>query len=380
MKHRVYGSRISYYTGKLECYLRYRGIAYQLLPTEPHARAIRAGVGTVQMPVVELPDGRWMSDTTPMLDWLERHGGHEGHDRPDRPERPPTRAPIQPADPVMRFVAQLLEDYADEWLWRAAMHHRWSHRLDREHASGLLADELLGHIPIPRAAKRWLLTRRQFKGFVRGDGVTEATRTHVEQGVTRVWAALERSFERRRFLLGDRPSLADFGFMGPMFRHLSLDPTPADRMRAEAPGVYAWVARMWNARDTRESDGRGTLLDTIDEAIAVLLVEACQTHLVQLRENALAWARGQRRYDQTIQGVRYEAVPVSRYRVWCLEALRRAWAALDATAQSTLRSVLPEAEAEILWWPELPASSDYDPEGRAPFNRAINVFGRGVPR
>jgi len=380
MKLRVYGSRISYYTGKLECYLRYRGIAYQLLPTEPHARAIRAGVGTVQMPVVELPDGRWMSDTTPMLDWLERHGGHEGHDRPDRPERPPTRAPIQPADPVMRFVAQLLEDYADEWLWRAAMHHRWSHRLDREHASGLLADELLGHIPIPRAAKRWLLTRRQFKGFVRGDGVTEATRTHVEQGVTRVWAALERSFERRRFLLGDRPSLADFGFMGPMFRHLSLDPTPADRMRAEAPGVYAWVARMWNARDTRESDGRGTLLDTIDEAIAVLLVEACQTHLVQLRENALAWARGQRRYDQTIQGVRYEAVPVSRYRVWCLEALRRAWAALDATAQSTLRSVLPEAEAEILWWPELPASSDYDPEGRAPFNRAINVFGRGVPR
>lgn len=55
MKLRVYGSRISYYTGKLECYLRYRGIAYQLLPTEPHARAIRAGVGTVQMPVVELP-------------------------------------------------------------------------------------------------------------------------------------------------------------------------------------------------------------------------------------------------------------------------------------------------------------------------------------
>jgi len=377
MKLRVYGSRISYYTGKLECYLRYRGIDYELLPTEPHARAIRAGAGTVQMPVVELPDGRWMSDTTPMLDWLERHGGHEHQ---EGLEHPPTQAPILPADPVMGFVAQLLEDHADEWLWRAAMHERWSHRLDREHASGLLADELLGHIPIPRAAKRWILTRRQYRGFVRGDGVTARTRAHVEQGITRTYAALERIFERRRFLLGDRPSLADFGFMGPMFRHLSLDPTPADRMRAEAPGVYAWVARMWNARDTRASDAGGARLDAIDEPIAALLVEACETHLVQLRENALAWARGQRRYDQTIQGVRYEAVPVSRYRVWCLEALRREWAALDATAHQTLRELLPEAEAEVLGWPELPASSDYDLEGRAPFNRAINVFGRGVPR
>ncbi len=375
---RVYGSRISYYTGKLECYLRYRGIAYELLPTEPHARAIRAGAGTVQMPVVELPDGRWMSDTTPILAWLEgREGEHEG---------PQTTAPILPAEPVMRFVATLLEDYADEWLWRAAMHHRWSHRLDREHASALLADELLEHLRIPRAAKRWLLTRRQYGGFVRGDGVTARTRAHVEQGVTRAWAALERIFERRRFILGDRPSLADFGFMGPMFRHLSMDPTPADRMRAEAPGVYAWVARMWNARATRatgESDARALLLDAIDEPIAALLVEACQTHLVQLRENARAWAQGRRRYDQTIQGVQYEAVPVSRYRVWCLEALRRAWVELDPTAQQTLREFLAEAdveaEAEILWWPELPAPSDYDPEGRAPFNRAINVFGRGVP-
>jgi glutathione S-transferase len=381
-KLRVYGSRISYYTGKLECYLRYRGIDYQLLPTEPHARAIRAGVGAVQMPVVELPDGRWMSDSTPILDWLERQEGEQEGEQ----ERPQTASPILPADPSMRFVARLLEDYADEWLWRAAMHHRWSHRLDREHASALLADELLGHIPIPRAAKRWLLTRRQTRGFVRGDGVTAQTRAHVEQGVTRAYETLERIFERRRFILGDRPSLADFGFMGPMFRHLSMDPTPADRMRAEAPGAYAWVARMWNARDTRESDAQGALLDAIDEPIAALLVEACETHLVQLRENALAWAHGQRRYDQTIQGVRYESVPVSRYRVWCLEALRREWATLDATAQATLRELLreaetdAEAEAEVLWWSELPASSDYDPEGWAPFNRAINVFGRGVPQ
>ena len=30
---KVYGSRISYYTGKLEAYLRYKNIAYTALPT-----------------------------------------------------------------------------------------------------------------------------------------------------------------------------------------------------------------------------------------------------------------------------------------------------------------------------------------------------------
>lgn len=28
----VYGSRVSYYTGKLEAYLRYKGIAYRRVP------------------------------------------------------------------------------------------------------------------------------------------------------------------------------------------------------------------------------------------------------------------------------------------------------------------------------------------------------------
>ncbi|MFT4571038.1 MAG: hypothetical protein ACI8TX_003576 [Hyphomicrobiaceae bacterium] len=43
----LYGCRISYYTGKLETYLRYRSLDYERLPTEPHKRRILAGVGAV---------------------------------------------------------------------------------------------------------------------------------------------------------------------------------------------------------------------------------------------------------------------------------------------------------------------------------------------
>ena len=89
---RVFGSRISYYTGKLEAYLRFRAIDYELLPTEPHRAELLAGCGVVQMPVVQLDDGRWMTDSTPMLRWFD--GQQDGPSiYPKRPGDPLHRAP-----------------------------------------------------------------------------------------------------------------------------------------------------------------------------------------------------------------------------------------------------------------------------------------------
>jgi len=359
---RVFGSRISYYAGKLEAYLRYRGIEFELLSMLDHAREIRAGAGAVQSPVVKLEDGRWMSDSTPILAWFEAQRGGTS---------------IYPEDPGMRFLALLLEDHADEWLWRPAMHYRWSYRQDRDHASGILSDELLSRLRRPRFAKRWGVARRQYGGFVRRDGVHAATRGHVEGSAMTAFAHLEAILAERPFLLGDRPTIVDFGFVGPMFHHFSQDPTPAELMRHHAPRVYTWVARMWEARpqpDTAE------ILSDVDAPLEALLREACETHLVQLRENARAYANGKSHFAQEVQGCRYEGLPVSRYRVWCLEELRRHWLELDETTQTLLRTHLPEPGAAVLWSREPVARSDYDPERRAPFNRAIHVFGNDVPR
>ena len=68
---KVYGSKISYYTGKLEAYLRYKNLRYQRVSSYAHQKAIRENVGAMQMPIVERADGRWMSDTTPIILQLE---------------------------------------------------------------------------------------------------------------------------------------------------------------------------------------------------------------------------------------------------------------------------------------------------------------------
>ena len=198
----VYGCKISYYTGKLETYLRFRSVEYDYSPTAGNSKRLKAGAGVVQMPVVQLDDGRWMTDTTPVIAWLESE-----QDAPS----------IYPADPALRLAALLIEDYADEWLWRSAMHYRWSYRPDRRYAAESLYNDLIANnLPIPRFVALNMLKLRQFRGFVRGDGVTSKTRFHADRTYLTALDRMQAIFARRPFVLGDTPTIADFGLMAPM--------------------------------------------------------------------------------------------------------------------------------------------------------------------
>jgi len=359
---RVYGSKVSYYTGKLESYLRYKGFEYERDNSILHEARIKKHAGAAQMPVVERDDGRWMSDSTPILLQLET-------ERPD--------PSILPADEVVRFVALLLEDYADEWLWRPAMHYRWSYSHDRELLSSILVDELTAHVSLPRFVKRRMIQTRQRIGFVIRDGVRKQTRDHVEAGYFAALDNMSRMLETRPFLLGNAPSIADFGLMGPMLRHFGQDPTPADLMRERGPAVSEWVARVWNAKPPT---GGPLFLDSVPEDAAPMLKEVCETHLHQLTVNAEAFERGGRRFPMRVQGCEYAKLPVSKYRVACLEKLRASFAALSEKGRAAVESLLPHPEAAILWDPDFQTRSGYDEKNEAPFNKAINVYGEGVPR
>lgn len=357
----IYGSRVSYYTGKLEAYLRYKGIPYtsQGMPYD-QAKMLREKVGVVQMPIVDREDGRWMSDTTPILLELEK----------EQPE-----PSILPPDPIVDFIGRLIENYGDEWLWRSAMHYRWSYPYSRELLSNILVDEITVPVRAPRFVVRRMIRRRQIKSFTTNDGVNDATWDHVEQGYFNALDAMSAVLEHRPFLLGTRPSLADFGMMAPMFRHFSQDPDPEEIMRDRAPLVYEWVARMWSAKPQPD----GAFVSTIDETLAPLLKEICETHLVQLAANAKAYGEGAKTFDMTVQGCSYTNMPLSRYRVYCLECLRDVFDALDAEAADRVRALLPYEGADLLWTDTIPAKSGYNADGHLPYGQAINVYEGGAP-
>lgn len=330
----LHGSNISYFTGKLENYFRLKGIPYTLraiqFPRE--GRLIRQKLGVYQMPVVELGDGRWMTDSTKIVQWFECRMAAN---------------PVMPPDPVQRFVCLLIEDYADEWLWRPAMHFRWHYPEGAALQSRHLADEHLGEVPLPRALKRCFMRHRQRSSYTTGDGITRDNVAGVEGIYLRALQQLQTIFEQRPFILGERPSLADIGMSGPFFRHFALDPIPLEIMRQRAPAVFEWVARLWN---TRLDKCRGAWMTGIPEDLGPLLGEIGKSYLPYLCANADAVGHGKKRFDADAGGVAYRGARYSRYRVWCLQELRAHFEALPRGTQTAARELLQKHGCwEPLW-------------------------------
>jgi hypothetical protein len=216
-----------------------------------------------------------------------------------------------------------------------------------------------------------MLTRRQLRLFVSGDGIDAHTRAHAERAVGRTFGCLQAIFEQRPFVLGERPTIADIGLMGPVWRHFVHDPTPARLMQETAPAVFEWAARMWNAR--AGALGEGSLLDGVPGDLSPLLDELGATHLQALAANALAHCAGQRTHELSVQGTTYRALPTSAYRVWCLEQLRARFQELAAPAAAALEALLHEHGCWEPMWRVRGLASGHDPAGEAPFCRVTRM-------
>jgi glutathione S-transferase len=323
--YRAYVSDVSYYSGKLEAYLHHAGIAFERI--EVSTRVLRDTVlpatGFMKVPAMQCPDGRWLKDTTPMIAWLDAQHGLPS---------------IYPSDPATRFMALLVEDYADEWLWRPAMYFRWrfadSHRLLRHR----LGRELSVGTAYNATALGWYMRWRQYLVFVRGDGVRRHNRAAVEALYARSLQQLSALLSSRPYLLGSRPSIVDFAFFASMFRHFALDPHSARQMIDTAPVVYAWVARLWNARQAK--DREGVLEDFSSADWDAVFTEIGRDYLPYLDANATAYHAGARRFDLVLADARYPRMPVVRYRVACREQLLLAWQRLRPDDQQRVAARL----------------------------------------
>jgi glutathione S-transferase len=323
---------ISYFSGKMQGYLRYKEIPHHTI--EPTwrgelLRTIYPNTGLMKVPVVKTPHGEWLADSTPMIDWFEA--------------RHPAGAVI-PTDPLQAFFCRLLEDYADEWLWRPALHYRWSYATDSHAQSRRFAETFLSDHPLPKSAIAAMVRERQSRIYVRGDGVTANTRAHVESIYLNTLDRLQVILEQQPFLLGQAPCLADFGFFASMFRHFSLDPTPSILMQERAPAVFEWVARLWNAKHSTTPQV-WCPTGTLPSGWTALLRDVGAAYLPYLHQNALAWRAGRKRFDFEVQGTRYRRLPVVQYRVWCRQQLQSHYRGLPADIRTMVDVQLREAAA-----------------------------------
>lgn len=227
----LYAWQMSLYSGKARAYLRYKAIPHAEKPPRLWTmKAIKEHTGATVMPVVVTPEGEWLQDTSYIMDRLEARF---------------PQAPVVPATPRQRVAAYVLEAWGDEFWLPSAMHYRWSYPenyapvFEREGGDQL--------VPLaPRFIKNRLAARiaAQMRSFLPGLGVNAQQAPVIEAWTVQQLDLLDAHFATLPYLLGTRPSYADFGLIGPLYAHLGRDPYPRRMLIAPRRHLADWVARM----------------------------------------------------------------------------------------------------------------------------------------
>ena len=327
----LHGGLGSPYSMKVRAAMRYRRLPHDWVQLgTPGAPDALSKVKVPVIPVLQLPDGRWINDSTPMLRELERlHPGVRS---------------IVPDDPAQAFLALLLEDMADEWGTKAMFLYRWLRERDQRQMSEWLAfdrlagegrDAILGH------AARF---RDRQVGRMALVGCTPANAPLVEASADRIMALLDAHVTGERYLFGARPSIADFGWLGQLSQ-LAVDPTPAERMRERFPFLLRWLMQLDDASGVQ---GAWRAPDApTPPAIAGLLTIAAEVYLPFLEANAAALAEGRETFRFTAWGMGYEQ-GTFRYQARCLAELREAYRTLPVAVRGRVDADLPAAAREAL--------------------------------
>lgn len=259
----LWGTPHSLYTGKVRSYLIKKQVPYvERMASDPRFQSeVVPAIGLKVIPVVETPGGELIQDTTAIIDQIEaRHG----------------EVDLTPPGAVQQVVAHFIDAFGSNYLMPAAMHYRWSYR-DRQEL--FLQAEFARATPAAMPYEQRLATAKGIMGFFNGFlpnlGVDDQSAPAIEAAYEELLDVLEAHFRLHPYLLGGRPSLADFGMMAPLYAHLARDPVPAMLMRTRAPNVARWTERMNTTRieDDDYANPGGTFPDgdAIPESLEAVL-------------------------------------------------------------------------------------------------------------
>ena len=353
----LYGWHLSYFTGKARCYLKYKGLPFvdQEVSLYTLAWRIPRKTGVQVMPVLRTPADEWIQDTHLIIDRIEA----------EVPERS-----VIPDAPWQRWLAYLLEAWADEWWVPIAMHTRWSYP---ENYALFQHDAGRALLPgFPRFVQRKAVDRiaRYLRSMLPAVGIRPEQNAVLEAWAHAMMAQLDTHFAAHSYLLGGRPTLADFGLVGTMYGHLGRDPWPKREMVARYPHLRAWIERMAAPPDRRmgalfpDDEIPPTLLPIVRQVVheCVPWFDGIAAEITRLQaERPGRFPPGKplhrRLGDITLrtgQGdFKRAALP---FTLWLAQRPREAFAAMDAAGQGRVRAQLQTLGGEALLdrpWPAL---------------------------
>ena len=303
---RLMGAPGSPYTRKMLAYMRYRHIGYEFMVGDQSAKLGLPKPKVELLPTFYLPNEHGeieaVVDSTPLIRRFEEEfSGRE----------------TIPCNPVLGFLNYLIEDYADEWLTKPMFHYRWYYDADIKKAGNILPLWRGLNMDSEQHQKvSAFVTERQISrlGVVGSNAVTAPV---IEASYRRFLEIMDALIARQTFVLGSRPSSADFGIYAQMTQLAKFDPTPMAICLEEAPRVYAWTDLVDDLSGHACEEDGWMSVDEISDVLGPLLTEIGRVYAPALIANAKALQAGHKQMETTIDGKRWEQ-PAFSYQGKCL--------------------------------------------------------------
>jgi glutathione S-transferase len=325
------------YTRKMLSLLRYRRIAHRVLwgshfdpPKGYPAPKVKL------LPTFYFPTAHGIEavvDSTPIIQRLENE--HSARS-------------VRPDDPLLNFLDLLIEDFADEWLTKAMFHYRWHYAEDGAHAAPLLIYSLHPQLNSTKAkAMGGDIAQRQISRLP-VVGSSDVTTPVIESSFERLVGIMDRIIARQGFVLGSRPSSADFAIFGQLTQLGVIDPTPARYLERHSPRLRAWIDLMEDLSG-HTSDSWLTPASAHDH-VGEMLSEIGRVYAPFLLANEQAILKGHAEFEARIDGQLWRQA-VFPYQHKCLDVLRQARISLQPEVRQALDSLLAGTGCESLFAP-----------------------------
>ena len=332
------------YTRKMLALLRYRRIAYRLIPSSRHTSETDNGRfrERPQPHVALLPTFYALDDTgqeiaicdsTPLIREFEKTFSGRN---------------VIPDNPALAFLDYLLEDYADEWLTKAMFHYRWSYEPDISKAGQILArwtnitssDEAI-------SGKSKYITDKQISrlSYV---GSNEITCDTIEESFTRFIDLLNKHFCQMPFLLGERPSACDFAVYGQLTCLALFDPTPQGIILKRAPRVHAWTEVMEDLSGFELLPNDWITINPFPESLKNIFEEIGQVYAPYLLANEQSVRNKTKLMETVIGGRPWQQMPF-QYQVKCLRWIREKFTELSEESKKDVQNCLAGSNIERLF-------------------------------
>lgn len=316
------------YTRKMLAYLRFRHIPYELLIGDQAAQAGLPEAKVQLLPTFYLPNAQGeleaAVDSTPLIrrfeaDYLGRHA--------------------VPSNPVLGFINDLLEDYGDEWLTKAMFHYRWYYQDDIATAGKILPRWSNNSAPENKLSEigNFISHRQISRLYVVGSN--DITAPVIEASYLRFLQIFDTLLQRHPFVLGDRPSSADFAIYAQLTQLAKFDPTPMKLCLEHAPRVHAWTDIVDDLSGQQAADDSWLKPDQIRAHLGDLLSEVGRVYIPALLSNIAAINAGDDQMNATIDGQPWTQ-PAFPYQAKCLQTLRHAYFSLDPTDREGVDAIL----------------------------------------